>query len=270
MDQMILENKHQVNRINQAFEAGEKPLLNVYFTAGYPELADTQRIVNALDKSGADIVEIGLPFSDPVADGPTIQQSSHHSLQQGMSLKLLFEQLADLRQNSQIPVVLMGYLNPVLQYGFEEFCASCREVGVDGLILPDLPMHEYLTTYKSIMQAHGLVNIFLITPQTSVDRIRDIDENSDGFIYVVSSYSTTGAKSIIDDKQIQYFKRISEMGLKRNLLIGFGISNHETFIKASEYADGAIIGSAFIKQLEKDASDQAISTFVKNIKEGQS
>ncbi len=256
------------NRISTAFENKENPLLNIYFTAGFPQLDDTVRVAQQLDEAGADIIEIGLPFSDPIADGSTIQESSNKALANGMSLHLLLEQLASLREHVSVPVLLMGYLNPILQYGFEAFCARCEEVGVDGLILPDLPMYEYRTYYKAIMDRHSLQNIFLITPQTSESRIREIDESSEGFIYVVSSYSTTGAKSELGEGQIEYFKRIGSMGLKRNLMIGFGISSHETFVQASTYADGAIIGSAFIKHLSEDSSNQAIIDFVKRIKTG--
>ena len=255
-----------MNRIDQVFSNRQKNLLNVYFTAGYPELGDTLRIATALDQHGADFIEIGVPFSDPVADGPTIQGSSETALANGMTLALLFEQLATLRKHVSVPVLLMGYINPILQYGFERFCQKCQEVGIDGLILPDLPMYEYQTHYKAVLAEYGLYNIFLISPQTGEGRIREIDEHSQGFIYMVSSAAITGARSNISGDQEAYFQRINDMSLKRNLLIGFGISNHETYAKACRYANGAIIGSAFIRQLKKDSSEKAIKNFIKNIK----
>lgn len=255
-----------MNRIDKVFSDGKGDLLNVYFTAGYPELGDTLRIATALDQNGADLIEIGLPFSDPIADGPTIQESSEQALANGMTLALLFEQLEELRKHISVPVLLMGYINPILQYGFERFCAKCQEVGIDGLILPDLPMYEYLTHYKSILAQCGLYNIFLISPQTGEARIREIDEHSQGFIYMVSSAAITGAKADISANQEAYFQRVNDMNLQRKLLIGFGISNHETFAKACQYANGAIIGSAFIKQLGADSSEVAIRSFIESIK----
>lgn len=253
------------NRINQAFKDHGKDMLNVYFTAGYPKLDDTLRIATALDQAGVHMIEIGIPYSDPIADGPTIQESSTAAIANGMSIATLFEQLQDLRKQVSVPVLLMGYLNPVIQYGVDRFCQKCQEVGIDGLILPDLPMHEYLEVYKEKFAAHGIQNVFLITPQTSEERIRTIDENSQGFIYMVSSASITGAKSGLSDAQLAYFERINKMNLSSPRMIGFGISNKETFTKACQHAQGAIIGSAFIKQLSSDASDKAIHTFVKNL-----
>ncbi|XOV95329.1 MAG: tryptophan synthase subunit alpha [Bacteroidota bacterium] len=254
-----------MNRIDQAFESGND-ILNVYFTAGYPSLDDTVRIAQSLEAAGADMIEIGIPFSDPVADGPTIQESSTKALKNGMNLKLLLEQLKDLRESVSIPVLLMGYINPILQYGFEKFCEDCESVGVDGLILPDLPLYEYEELYQDVLRKHGLYNIFLISPQTLTDRIRKIDELSSGFVYMVSSSSITGAKGEISDEQIKYFNRINDMGLVNKRLIGFGISNKETFNQACEYADGAIIGSAFIKLLSEDPSDANIRKFIQDIK----
>lgn len=255
------------NRIEQLFQTKKTDILSVYFSAGYPAINDTVRIMERLESSGADIIEVGIPFSDPVADGPTIQESNKIALDNGISLQLIFDQLAGIRQHVQIPIILMGYINPVLQYGLERFCAKCAEIGVDGLILPDLPMQEYLDDYKSIFESHGLLNIFLITPQTSEARIRQIDANSRGFIYMVSSASTTGAKGAISEDQIKYFERTRDMQLQNPTLIGFGISNHETFKMACRHASGAIIGSAFINVL-KNASDleNDIETFIKNIK----
>lgn len=255
-----------MNRIDQAFADKKDHLLNVYFTAGYPKLDDTLRIAKALEEGGADLIELGLPFSDPVADGPTIQESSTKALENGMSIKLLFEQLKDLRKSVTVPVLLMGYINPVLQFGFEKFCQKCQEVGVDGLILPDLPMYEYEELYQDTLRKYGLYNVFLITPQTSEERIKKIDDLSSGFIYMVSSASITGAKAGITSQQISYFQKVKELNLKNRKLIGFGISNNETFEKACAYADGAIVGSAFIKQLEADSSDKAIKEFVHALK----
>ena len=255
------------NRIEQLFEQKKERILSVYFSAGYPGLNDTASIIESLQSSGADIVEVGIPFSDPVADGPTIQESNKIALDNGISLKLIFEQLRDIREKVNIPIILMGYINPVLQFGLEAFCEKCAEISVDGLILPDLPMQEYLDEYKATFDAHGLINIFLITPQTSENRIREIDGHSNGFIYMVSSASTTGAKSDISQDQLTYFKRVNEMNLKNPTLIGFGISNKETFDRACAHASGAIIGSAFIKILQ-NAKDlkSAISLFIQSVK----
>ncbi len=255
------------NRISRLFEGKNERILSVYFTAGFPKLNDTVPVVQALQSAGADIVEIGVPYSDPVADGPTIQDSNTKALKNGMTIQLLFEQLRGIRESVDIPIILMGYINPVLQYGVEKFCQKCEEVGVDGLILPDLPMAEYLTEYKAIFEKYGLKNVFLITPQTSESRIREIDENTDGFIYMVSSASITGAKSNISDEQVAYFQRVGNMGLKNPRLIGFGISNRATFDKACTYSNGAIIGSAFIKVLEgaKDL-EKEISEYIKTVK----
>ena len=251
-----------MNRLDKVFaDNPEGNLLNVYFTAGYPQLKDTRTILRALQSAGADLVEIGMPYSDPMADGPTIQESNDVALANGMSIATLFDQLEGMREEIDLPIVLMGYVNPVMQYGLERFCQRCQEVGVDGLILPDLPMAEYLDMHKSLFDQYGLYNIFLITPQTSEARIRQIDENSHGFIYMVSSASITGAKGSITEGQVDYFNRVNGMGLRNPRLIGFGISNHETFSKACQYAKGAIIGSAFInlvresQDLEKDITE---------------
>lgn len=254
-----------LNRIDKVF-TDQKDILNVYFTAGYPKLEDTVRVAKSLQDGGADMLEIGIPFSDPVADGPTIQESSMIALQNGMTLSKLFDQLSDLRKEVKIPVLLMGYINPIIQFGIEEFCQACEKVEIDGVILPDLPIQEYLDEYRELFESYGLHNTFLISPNTHPERIKLIDENSSGFIYMVSSSSITGAKKGIEDTQIQYFKRIQEMQLKNPRLIGFGISDNETYMKACEYSNGAIIGSAFINQLKEDASDEAIQEFVKNIK----
>lgn len=239
-----------MNRIHTLFNTKKERVLSIYFTAGFPELESTMEIMEAIQTGGADIIEIGVPYSDPVADGPTIQDSNMVALENGISLKKIFEQLKGFRAKIHIPVVMMGYLNPIMQYGMEAFCKKCKEVGVDGLILPDLPMQQFIDDYKGLFEEYGLVNTFLISPQTSEKRIREIDENTNGFIYMVSSHSITGAKAGISDEQIAYFERVKAMNLKNPRLIGFGISDSETFSKASEYSNGAIIGSAFIKTVK--------------------
>jgi len=254
------------NRISQLFDQKKERILSVYFSAGFPNLNDTVTIIGELQKSGADIIEIGVPYSDPVADGPTIQESNTKALKNGMSVNLLFDQLKDVRKTVHVPLILMGYINPVLQYGVESFCQKCGEIGIDGLILPDLPMTEYLEEYKETFDHYGIKNIFLITPQTSQDRIGMIDENTDGFIYMVSSASITGAKKDISEEQVNYFKRVNQMNLKNPTLIGFGISNKETFDHACQYASGAIIGSAFINVLNKSTNlKNDINGFIKSV-----
>ncbi|TBH72373.1 tryptophan synthase subunit alpha [Aquirufa antheringensis] len=256
-----------MNRISALFASATEPILNVYTTAGFPRLEDTMTVLNALQAGGVDIIEVGMPYSDPVADGETIQLSNQAALEQGMSVAHLFEQLKDMRKSITVPVLLMGYINPVLQYGVEAFCAKCAEVGVDGLILPDLPMVEYEASYREIFEKYGLFNIRLITPQTNDERIRHIDSVSKGFIYMVSSASTTGAKTGISSDQELYFERIAAMNLQNPRLIGFGISDHESFVKASKNASGAIIGSAFVKMIAqaKDLSAEIVA-FVQLIK----
>ena len=238
-----------MNRITKLFNEKKSGILSVYFTAGYPALDDTRRVLAALQAQGIDLVEIGIPFSDPMADGPMIQQSNTQALHNGMSQRLLFEQLKDLRQTIQIPVILMGYLNPVMQYGFEAFCRSCIETGVDGLIIPDLPFADYLADYKDIADRHDLKIIMLISPETSEERIRQIDDHTSGFIYMVSSASTTGAQNRFSDTVQDYFQKIRSMNLKNPQLIGFGISNQETYQMALKNASGAIVGSKFIELL---------------------
>lgn len=243
----------------------DKKLLSIYFTAGYPSLNDTVNIIQDLEANGVDMIEIGLPFSDPLADGPTIQNSSTAALKKGMTTKLLFEQLKDIRKTVSIPLIIMGYFNPVLQYGVEAFCKKCQEIGVDGLILPDLPLAVYEDEYKAIFDKYDLKFIFLITPQTSDDRIQQIDAASDAFIYMVSSASVTGSKSGFGDEQTDYFKRISDLSLSNPQIIGFGINNNETFKQATKFAKGAIIGSAFIKNLTENGVS-CISKFINEIK----
>jgi len=243
----------------------DKKLLSIYFTAGYPSLNDTVNIIQDLEANGVDMIEIGLPFSDPLADGPTIQNSSTAALKKGMTTKLLFEQLKDIRKTVSIPLIIMGYFNPVLQYGVEAFCKKCQEIGVDGLILPDLPLAVYEDEYKAIFDKYDLKFIFLITPQTSDDRIQQIDAASDAFIYMVSSASVTGSKSGFGDEQTDYFKRINDLSLSNPQIIGFGINNNETFKQATKFAKGAIIGSAFIKNLTENGVS-SISKFINEIK----
>ncbi len=255
-----------MTRINQAFDQATKPLLNVYFTAGYPELESTISVLKSLEAAGADLVELGMPYSDPLADGETIQQSSSVTLANGMSIEKLFEQLAGARTEISIPIILMGYLNPIMQFGTERFCEKCKEVGVDGLIIPDLPMELFDDEFQPIFDKHGLDFVFLITPETPEARIREIDKRSTGFIYMVSSSSTTGGTGGLTTAQLDYFKRIKEMKLENRRMIGFGISDQKSFDQATEFAEGAIVGSAFIKQLGKDASSEAIKTFIQNIR----
>lgn len=240
-----------MNRIEQKLQE-DKKLLSIYFTAGYPALNDTAAIIQELEKNGVDMIEIGLPFSDPLADGPTIQASSTQALKNGMTTATLFEQLKDIRKSVQIPLVIMGYFNPILQYGVENFCKKCQEIGIDGLILPDLPLDVYQEDYETIFKKHNLLNIFLITPQTSDERIAQIDAASGGFIYMVSSASVTGSQDGFGRDQETYFNRIADMELKTPQVIGFGISDSETFQQATKRAKGAIIGSAFIKYLTQN------------------
>jgi tryptophan synthase alpha chain len=255
-----------MNRIDQLFEKKKKRVLSIYFTAGFPNLEDTIPVMRAIEDAGADIIEVGIPYSDPIADGPTIQDSNMIALNNGMSLKKLFGQLKDMRQTISLPVVLMGYLNPIIQYGMMAFCKKCKEIGIDGLILPDLPMQQYLDEYKGIFEQYGLRNIFLISPQTSEKRIIEIDQHTDGFIYMVSSHSITGAKTTISDEQISYFKRIEALQLKNPRLIGFGISDAETFNIASKYSNGAIIGSAFIKIIKESKElETDIKAYIRSV-----
>jgi tryptophan synthase alpha chain len=253
-----------MNRIQQLVQKDGK-LLSLYYTAGYPNLEDTVPILKSIQDSGVDMVEIGLPFSDPLADGPTIQQSSTQALKNGMTTEKLFQQLENVRKDIHLPLLLMGYFNPVLQYGVEHFCERCETVGIDGLILPDLPLKEYQAHYAPLFKKHQLSTIFLITPQTSEDRIRAIDKASDAFIYMVSSASVTGAKTGFGEEQRRYFERVAAMNLKNPLIVGFGISNSETFLQATQTTKGAIIGSAFIKHLTQHGNTR-IPEFVASIR----
>jgi tryptophan synthase alpha chain len=256
------------SKIKRVFSE-KKNLLSIYFTAGYPALHDTVPIIHQLEKSGVDMIEIGIPFSDPLADGPAIQYSSQVALENGMTIKLLFEQLKELG-NCNVPLTLMGYLNPTLQYGIEKFCREAAGIGISGLIIPDLPLREYLDEYKEIFDRYGLKNIFLITPQTNEKRIRLIDKHSEGFIYMVAASSTTGEKSGITTEQVDYFERIMAMHLENPLLAGFGISDERSFLKVCEYANGAIIGSAFIRALSAPGTlEDKIVDFVRTINTGK-
>ena len=252
-----------MNRIDKKFQE-DKKLLSIYFSAGHPNLEDTVPILKKLQTAGVDMVEIGLPFSDPLADGPTIQESSTKALQNGMTTDKLFSQLENIREEIHIPLVLMGYFNPMMQYGIEKFCQRCQAIGIDGLIIPDLPVDVYHDQYKSLFDQYGLYNMFLITPQTPEQRIRYIDEVSNGFIYMVSSASVTGAKSTFGNTQTAYFQRIADMHLYTPTVVGFGISNADTYTAATANSKGAIIGSAFIKFLEEKGVAN-IEEFVRSI-----
>lgn len=255
-----------MNRIQQLFTQKKENILSVYFTAGFPKPNDTVPILESLQKYGVDMAEIGIPFSDPLADGPVIQNSSQIALKNGMNLKKLFSQLANIRASVHIPLVMMGYLNPIMQFGFENFCNECKKVGVDGMIIPDLPMDVYLTEYREIVEKNGLDFIFLITPETSEERIRQIDEHTHGFIYMVSSAGVTGTQNSFDH-HIDYFNRINSMHLKNPRLIGFGISNKLTRETASRYSSGVIIGSAFIKALQESSDvESAVKLLIKKLK----
>lgn len=253
-----------MNRINKKLQE-DKKLLSIYFTAGYPTLNDTVTVIESLEESGVDFIEIGLPFSDPLADGPTIQASSTKALDNGMTSEVLFNQLKDIRKTVSIPLIIMGYFNPMMQYGVEAFCKKCAEIGIDGLIIPDLPVQDYNENYKAIFEKYGIINVFLITPQTSDERIRFVDSISNGFIYMVSSAGVTGAKNSFGSTQENYFNRIASMGLKAPQVIGFGISNAETFQQATLKAKGAIIGSAFVNHLSENGVGE-IDEFVSTIK----
>ena len=247
-----------MNRLTQLFKTKKSNILNIYFTAGYPNLSDTEGVILSLDKAGVDLIELGMPYSDPLADGPTIQESGSKALANGMTLDILFDQIVSTRKKTEVPLILMGYFNQVMQYGDQRFFQKCKDAGVDGLILPDLPLEEYVLKYQKLLADLDLKISFLITPQTPTDRIRKIDKLTTGFVYIVSSYAITGTTTGISTEQIAYFKRIEAMKLKNPRLIGFGISDKKSFETACQYAQGAIIGSAFIKALGK--ADTLIAT----------
>lgn len=262
-----------MNAIQKMFAKKDRNILSVYFTAGFPRLKDTEPILHALQKHGADMIEVGMPYSDPLADGPVIQNSSMKALQNGMTIQILFEQLNHFHQNlpsgaRNVPLILMGYLNPVLQFGFENFCVEAKKCGVSGVILPDLPIAEYETEYKKVFEKNDLDFIFLITPETSEERIRKIDSLSSGFIYAVSSSSITGKNTDFDAQQ-NYFERIANMNLENKVLIGFGIRDHQTFVAACKHAAGAIIGTAYINAIENAENiENATDGFLNSILKG--
>ncbi len=253
-----------MSRIKELFERKQNNVLNVYCTAGYPELNSTTEVMNALQANGADLIELGMPYSDPLADGPVIQHSSTIALNNGMTIQELFNQLKDCRKDISVPVVLMGYMNPVLQYGFEQFCKDAAAVGVDGLILPDLPEYEFETEFGAIIKQYGLDFIFLVTPETSDERIKKLDSLSSGFLYAVSSSSTTGSDKNMTDVDA-YLQKLKNMQLKNPVLVGFGIKDKQTFDAACTHANGAIIGTAFIKALD-DTTD--VESTVKKFLDG--
>ena len=253
-----ISNLKLMSRIQELFKKKNEGILNIYCTAGFPALDSTLTVMESLQENGADIIELGMPYSDPLADGPVIQESGGVALHNGMTIKVLFTQLKQLRQSIQVPVILMGYMNPVLQYGFEKFCADAAACGVDGLILPDLPMREFETEYRAVTQKYKLDFVFLVTPETSEERIRKIDELSTGFIYAVSSSSTTGKDKNFSDVEV-YLSKLKNMHLRNPVLVGFGIKDKATFASACKYANGAIIGTAYIKALQ-DNNDVKATT----------
>ena len=255
-----------MSRIKELFAKKQTKVLNVYCTAGFPELNSTITVMKSLQNSGADLIELGMPYSDPLADGPVIQASGSKALENGMTIQVLLEQLAGFRKDISVPVILMGYMNPVLQYGFEKFCADAAAVGVDGLILPDLPEYEFETEFGAIIKKHGLDFIFLVTPETSEQRIKKLDALSTGFLYAVSSSATTGKDKDFDAVEI-YLQRLQSMQLKNPVLVGFGIKDKETFESACKYANGAIIGTAFIKALEGTENvSESVRLFMNGLK----
>lgn len=249
-----------MNRINELFSRKDKGILSVYFCAGFPNPEGTADTVRALQEKGIDMIEIGIPFSDPMADGPVIQHAATCALRGGMTLRRLFGQLEDIRRDVHIPLILMGYLNPIMQYGFEAFCRQCRDTGIDGVIIPDLPFKDYMEEYRAVAERYDVKVIMLITPETSEERIRLIDAHTDGFIYMVSSAAITGAQKDFNEQKQAYFRRIAAMQLRNPRMIGFGISNKQTFESASANAAGAIIGSKFVTLLEECGGDAARAT----------
>lgn len=257
-----------MNRINQLFDTQKSKILSIYFCAGHPTLDSTRSVIKALEKNGIDMIEIGIPFSDPMADGPVIQEAATCALRNGMSLKRLFDQLEGIRREVTIPLILMGYLNPIMQFGFENFCRRCQECGIDGVIIPDLPFKDYMNDFKATAEAYDLKMIMLITPETSEERIRLIDDHTDGFIYMVSSAAITGAQKDFNEQKLAYFRRIEAMQLHTPRMIGFGISNRQTFESACAHASGAIIGSRFVSLLgEERDPERAIQRLLAALKE---
>lgn len=252
-----------MNRLEKLLANKPQNILSIYFTAGHPTPDGTRQTILDLAAAGADLVEVGIPFSDPLADGPTIQASSHAALEAGMSLEKLFAQLAGIRSETAIPLVLMGYLNPVLQFGMERFCERCAEVDVDGVILPDLPLAFYEKNYAALFAKHDLCPIFLVTPQTSDERIRELDAASRGFLYAVSTASTTGGAGGFGEEQVAYFQRIAKLKLKNPVLVGFGISDKNAFDTVCQYLNGGVVGSAFIRAQEAGV---LAGDFVRNLR----
>lgn len=242
-------------RVQKLFEQTDKPLLSIFYTAGYPAKDDTRSICKALEDGGVDFIELGIPFSDPLADGPVIQRSSQQAIANGVTVPLVLEQLKAIREVSSVPIFLMGYLNPVFQYGFEKFIDDIARAGADGVIFPDLPVIDFERKYRKLFDERGLSNVFLITPQTSEERIRKLDELSNGFLYVVSSPSITGSNLDFTEQRDAYLKRVAGYSLKNPLVVGFGISDRESFQSVTKYAAGAIVGSAFIRHLEANGPD---------------
>jgi len=253
-----------MNRINTAL-AQDKKLISIYFTAGYPQLEDTSEVIKRLAEAGTDVIEIGLPYSDPLADGPVIQKSSEQALRNGMSTQKLFQQLKDIRKEVDIPLIVMGYFNAMLQFGVEDFCKECEAIGIDGIIMPDLPISIYERDYKALFETHGLKFVPLITPETSVERIQTIDALGDSFVYMVSSSSTTGGEAGFGEEAMSYFKRISDMQLTNKLMVGFGIKDAHSFEQASRFTSGCIIGSEFIRRLTNEGM-HGIEPFIKSLK----
>ena len=255
-----------MNKLQELFKNKKNDILSIYFTAGYPTLETTGEIIKGLEKSGVDFIEVGMPFSDPMADGPTIQDSSEVALANGMNLDVYFDQLRSIKQDVSLPLISMGYVNQMMRYGDDKFLQACVDGGISGLILPDLPLKVYEEQYKAKFEKYGIVNVFLVTPQTSDERIREIDAISNSFIYLVSSASTTGSKSDINQSQVDYFQRVKDMNLNNPLVIGFGISTKDTYEQACKYASGAIIGSAFVKAVSEKTNFDTISEFISSIR----
>ena len=255
-----------MNRINQLFASGKRDILSIYFCAGYPDPDNTAEVIRTLEQNGVGMIEVGIPFSDPMADGPVIQNAAQQALRGGMSLRKLFAQLENIRPGVRIPLLMMGYLNPIMQYGFENFCRDCRDCGIDGCIIPDLPFDDYLADFKPIADRYDIKVVMLITPETSEERIRQIDAHTDGFIYMVSSASTTGAQSAFDAQKQDYFHRIHAMSLRNPRMVGFGISNRATFRAAADNASGGIVGSRFVTlQGETPSPDAAIKRLLEDL-----
>ncbi|MCK5825067.1 MAG: tryptophan synthase subunit alpha [Ichthyobacteriaceae bacterium] len=255
-----------MNKLQELFKNKKEDILSIYFTAGYPELNTSGDIIKNLEKSGVDFIEVGMPFSDPMADGPTIQETSEVALKNGMNLDVYFNELKAITGEVDIPLIAMGYVNQMIRFGTDKFLTLCKESGISGLILPDLPLNVYEKDFRAKFEEYNMVNVFLITPQTSEDRIKEIDEASNAFIYMVSSASTTGSKSNIADSQLEYFQRMKDMELNNPLVIGFGISNNDTYTKACKYASGAIIGSAFVKAIKNGVTEKVVSDFINMVK----